>query len=283
MIFRYIVKEEITVRDFLLKEKIPSNVITSLKGGNAQVLVNDQAVTAVYKMKENDLLEIVFPSSYQNDNIISVKGDFEIVYEDSYILIINKENNIASIPTRKHYNHSLANYVMSYYKQKGILANIHFVNRLDAPTSGIVVLAKNSFMTTLMKDAILEKKYILEVRGLLKEKQGIIENGIEKDPNSIIKRRITNEFINAKTKYEVLKYTNNSTFVEATLLTGKTHQLRLHFSNMGFPIIGDALYNDFEQNDESSILHLHSYKIVFIHPITKEKLEFTTYPVWYQK
>lgn len=282
MIFRYHIEEEITVKDYLTKIKIPSNVITSLKSSNGQILVNDMSVTMVYLMKQNDVLEIVFPSSTQGDNIKSVKGDLEILYEDSYMLILNKPNNLATIPTRKHYNNSLANYVMSYYLQHGIESNIHFVSRLDSPTSGIIILAKNSYMLTLLQQAKIEKHYILEVRGIVKDNNGIIELGIEKDPNSIIKRRINSEFINSKTIYQILERNEDSTIIDALLCTGKTHQLRLHFSHLGFPIIGDLLYDE-SNNEEDCILHLHSYMVKFIHPITKKDIEIVNYPTWYNK
>ena len=282
MIFRYNITETISVKDFLIKEKIPTNVISSLKGTNGQILVNDQTVTSIYEMHNGDLLELVFPSSSQGENITSVMGDFKILYEDSYLLIIDKENNIATIPTRKHYDHSLANYVMSYYKRKGIMANIHFINRLDAPTSGIIMLAKNSYMLTLMQKTNIEKYYLLEVEGCFNSDSGVIETGIVKDPNSIIKRMVTNEFINSKTIYKLIKKSNSSSVVEALLVTGKTHQLRLHFSNMGYPILGDALYCESRYTNDD-ILHLHSYKVSFIHPITKQKIELITYPTCFKK
>ena len=282
MIFKYNITETITVKDFLIKEKIPSNVITSLKISNGQILVNDQTVTSIYLMKPGDNLEIVFPASDQGDNITSVMGDFNILYEDSYLLIIDKDNNVATIPTRKHYDKSLANYVISYYKRKGIMANIHFVNRLDAPTSGIIVLAKNSYMLTLMQNTNMQKYYLLEVDGIMNTNSGTIEVGIEKDPNSIIKRKVTNEYINSKTIYKVLETKESTTIVEALLVTGKTHQLRVHFSHLGYPIIGDALYYD-EKFTNEDILHLHSYKLQFIHPILKKEIILTTYPKWYQK
>ncbi len=280
MIFRYQINENITVKDFLINNDIPSNVIISLKTKNGQILVNDQTVSSIYKMVPGDKLEIVFPSSTQGENIKSVKGPLNIIYEDSYLLILDKPNNLACIPTRKHYDHSLANYVMSYYKQKGIEANIHFVGRLDAPTSGIIILAKNSFMLTLMQRTNIEKHYILEVEGALEESEGIIELGIERDENSIIKRRTTKNFINSKTIYKVVGSKPGATFVNAQLCTGKTHQLRLHFLSLGHPIVGDALYED-AKNDSNSILHLHSYRVKFIHPITKEVKEFISYPTWF--
>lgn len=279
MIFRYTIEEEITVNDYLVKINIPSNVITSLKSQNGQILVNDQTVSSKYKMYKNDILEIVFPSSFQGENIKSIKGDLDILYEDSYLLIVNKECNLATIPTRKHYNNSLANYIMSYYHQKGIISNIHFVSRLDCATSGIIILAKNSYMLTLMKNTDFKKYYLLEVEGIITNDEGVIECGIERDPTSIIKRRITHDCINSKTIYHVLKRKKNTTLVEALLCTGKTHQLRLHFLNLGHPIIGDQLYND--KSSITSDIHLHSYKVEFIHPITKKLIVITNYPNWF--
>lgn len=282
MIFRYQIEETITVKDYLIQNKIPSNVLTSLKSSNGQILVNDQSVTMIYLMHKGDLLEVVFPSSSQGENIKSVKGDLDILYEDSYLLIVNKPNNLATIPTRKHYNNSLANYIMSYYLQKGIEANIHFVSRLDSPTSGIIILAKNSYMLTLLQQTNIIKHYILEVKGIIENDKGLIELGIEKDPNSIIKRRITNEYINSRTEYSVISRNNNTTIIDALLCTGKTHQLRLHFSYLGHPIIGDLLYDE-ENYSEQEILRLHSYYVSFVHPITKKQIEIKNYPIWYKK
>ena len=152
MIKRYLINEEITLRDYLEKTDLSSNLITKITNGNGRFIVNDQNVNKSYLLKPNDLLEIVLPSSDQGENILSISGEFEIVYEDSYLLIINKNPNVSCIPTIKHYEDSLANYVMSYYKRNGILSNIHFVNRLDAMTSGLVILAKNSYVNDLMKN-----------------------------------------------------------------------------------------------------------------------------------
>lgn len=276
MIFRYNIEETIKIKDFLKKIKLPSNVITDVKE-RGQLLVNDQTVSNSYEMVKGDLLEIVFPATTQGENIKSVKGDFEIVYEDSYLLVINKACNLATIPTRKHYTKSLANYVMSYYKRVGIVSNIHFASRLDAPTSGLIMLAKNSYVLTLLKDAGIIKKYQLEVEGHLKEKQGIIETGIIKEEGSIIKRTCINDFINSKTIYEVLEEREKTSLVLGTLCTGKTHQLRLHFSFLGHPIIGDELYGT---KTKDGILHLHSCYLEFIHPITKEKIILKSNPKW---
>ena len=279
MIKRYLINEEITLRDYLEKTDLSSNLITKITNGNGRFIVNDQNVNKSYLLKPNDLLEIVLPSSDQGENILSISGEFEIVYEDSYLLIINKNPNVSCIPTIKHYEDSLANYVMSYYKRNGILSNIHFVNRLDAMTSGLVILAKNSYVNDLMKNNKITKKYLLEVEGLF-EGNGIIETGIRRISEDTIKREVVFDFVNSKTEYKTLgknAFTKNSTFVEATLHTGKTHQLRLHFNYLGYPIIGDSLYGN---KNEDDLLHLHSYYLKFTHPVSKEIIELTTYPKW---
>lgn len=277
MIKRYIAEKEMLVKDFLLEKGFTENISKELKNGNGQILVNDQSVENWYQIKPNDLVEIVLPTSNQGENIISTKHDFEILYEDSYILIINKENNLASIPTRNHYANSLSNYVMSYYKRKGIRANIHCIGRLDYATSGIIMIAKNPYIADVIKKQQIDKKYILEVEGLISVDEGIITNGIKKDPTSIIKRIVTDEFINSKTSFEVLNRTNDTTLVMATLHTGKTHQLRLHFANLGFPIIGDELYGT---PTTDQILHLHSAHLEFTHPVTGEIVSINSRPKW---
>ena len=281
MIVRFIIEEEgYRIKRYLVKKGIPDHVFKEIRSGNGQYLVNDQIVDNHFLLHKGDLLEVVMPASDQGENIVSTLGDFEIVYEDSYLLIINKEPNIATIPTKEHFTNSLANYVMSYYKRNGILANIHFVSRLDAPTSGLIMLAKTSYMTTLLQNTNITKKYLLETSNIVEPCDGIIELGIEKDPTSVIKRYTTTDFINSKTVYKTLYQENNHSFIEALLCTGKTHQLRLHFLSKNAPIVGDMLYGE---ETEDGILHLHSYYLEFVHPITKEILSFTTYPSWYKE
>lgn len=281
MIKRYKVEEEgYRIKRYLDELGYSDQIIKDIRKGNGQFLVNDQTVDNHYLLHVGDLLEVVLPQSTQGENIVSTFGDFEIVYEDSYLLIINKEPNMASIPTKEHFTSSLANLVMSYYKRMGIVANTHFVSRLDAPTSGLIMLAKNGYVTGILQNTKITKKYLLETTKVLDQKEGIIELGILKDPDSVIKRYTTSDFINSKTIYRTLYEENNHSFVEATLCTGKTHQLRLHFLSKGAPIVGDILYGE---ETPDSILHLHSYHLEFIHPVTLEKIVLETYPSWINK
>ncbi len=279
MIKRYDIKlaenEQIMIKEYL-EDKLPSALLTFINKQHTRFFVNDQAVYNYYLLKDGDVLEVIIPIDLENKNITPINKSFKILYEDSYLLIIDKINNLACIPTKKHFNASLANYVMGYYKKNGIASGIHFVNRLDYATGGIVVLSKDTYTTTLMKDAIIKKKYLLIVEGVI-DSDGEITCGIQKDPNSVIKRMVTNDNINSKTLYKVLKSKDDTSLVEATLITGKTHQLRLHFSHFLYPIVGDKLYG----KDTSSDLKLHSYYFEFKHPVTGELIKITSYPEWY--
>lgn len=277
MIVKYIVEttEKIMIKEYL-ENLLPSALLTSINKQNIKYIVNDQLVHNYYLLDNNDELQVIIPADTLNENIIPINKEFKILYEDSYLLIIDKIANLACIPTKKHYESSLANYVAAYYRKKGIASGIHFVNRLDYATSGIVVLAKNSYVTTLMKDASLEKKYLLVTEDLVLN-DGIIECGIEKDENSVIKRKVSNDFINSKTIFRVLKNTKNHSLIEALLVTGKTHQLRVHFSHFYSPILGDKIYGNSYDND----LKLHSYYFAFTHPVTKKRITISSYPKWY--
>ena len=265
---------QVMIKEYL-SDKLPSALLTFINKQETRYLVNDQSVYNYYLLKNNDVLEVIIPEDVVNEDIKPINKEFKILYEDSYLLIIDKEPNIACIPTKKHFESSLANYVSAYYRKKGIASGIHFVNRLDYATSGIVVLAKDTYTTTLMKDAITSKQYLLLVENNIYE-DGIIETGIEKDKNSTILRKITMEYINSKTEYKVLKNGKKQALIKAILHTGKTHQLRLHFKSINHPIIGDKLYGSSIDNN----LRLHSHILEFVHPITKEKITITSYPNW---
>ncbi len=272
MILKYNIENDITIKEYLDK-RITQRLFKVLSNNPNSFIVNNQIVKNYYLLKAGDTLEIVIPV-IDSSHIIPTNKKFEILYEDEYLLIIDKEKDIASIPTRNHYTNSLANYVRSYYLQKGISSGIHFVNRLDMATSGIIVVAKNIYIAEIMKEAILTKKYILLVHGNIQE-NGKIITGIEKEEGSIIKRTISSKN-NAITTYEVIQEFSDKTLINATLVTGKTHQLRVHFSSIDHPIVGDKLYG----NDDESFLHLHSAFLEFIHPITKKRVEITSTPSW---
>lgn len=271
MILNYLIKEEIILKNYL-NSLFTSRMIKVLNSHNNSYIVNDQVVKNYYVLKPNDVLQVVIPTIL-SEHIIPVNSPIEILFEDNYLLILNKPNNVASIPTRMHYDKSLANFVMGYYKQKAYNFGIHFVNRLDFATSGIIMIAKNPYIADLMKTKIIQKKYILKLHGQLRG-NGLIKTNIEKAEDSIIKRKATSGS-KAITYYSVLETNENESVVEAILATGKTHQLRIHFKELGHPIIGDCLYND-----DSGDLFLHSTELKFTHPVTSEIIKIKKKPNW---
>ena len=273
MILEYKIKEEILVKDFLNKT-LSHNALKALNQAPCAYLVNDQNVKNYYLMHGGDTLQIVIPPV--ETNVTPTKGELDIIYEDSYLLVVNKPANMATIPTRKYYQDSLANIVAYYYITKGINEGIHFVGRLDYATSGLVVIAKGPIITDLMKTHLLKKEYLVEVKGQMKDAE--VYSKIIKDEASIIKRKNI-EGTSAHTSFKLLEQKDASSIMLATLHTGKTHQIRLHALKTGHPVVGDELYGDGKANTK---LHLHCYRLTIKHPITGAILVLQTNPAWYQ-
>ena len=202
--------------------------------------------------------------------------NLNIVYEDDAILIINKPPNIAIHPSILHYNDSLANGVKYYFDEINLHRKIRPVNRLDFNTSGLVLFAKNQYvqecLISQMKNHTFCKEYIAVVSGNFKEKSGIINLPIARKENSIIERCISETGQKAITHYEVLQEFTDISVVKCILETGRTHQIRLHMSAIGHPLIGDSMYGITSNFIDRQALH--SSKISFIHPISKEYMSF---------
>lgn len=272
MILKYLITEEITIKDFLVKN-LSQNIIKTLNSALVAYIVNDQNVKNYFVMKQGDTLNIVIPPT--PTNVEPKKGELDIVYEDSYLLVVNKPSNLATIPTRRHFNNSLANIVAYYYIQKGINEGVHAVGRLDYATSGLIIFAKGPVVTELMKSHLLKKEYLVEVEGLLEDTE--VYSNIVRDETSIIKRKNTIG-TSAHTSFKLLERKENKTLLLATLHTGKTHQIRLHVLKCGASVVGDELYGSGNVGD---ILHLHCAKLVFKHPVTSEVITLESKPEWY--
>ena len=206
--------------------------------------------------------------------------DLDIVYEDDYLLIINKKSGVVVHPAVGNYNHTLVNGLLYHFntlsKKNTIRPGI--VHRLDKDTSGLMVVAKDDKTHELLADMIkhkkVERKYVALVWGVIKHEKGTINAPIGRDFSNRQKYTVTD--VNSKesvTHFKVLKRFKDATLVECILETGRTHQIRVHFTYINHPIVNDPLYgnrkiiNDFGQM-------LHSKSIKFIHPITKKELYF---------
>ena len=254
---------------------ISSRLLLKLKKNNS-VYLNNSICNLNDLVSIGDTVSFCLNYEEDNSNIVATNIPLNIVYEDECLLIINKLPNIAIHPSMLHYDNSLSNGVKYYFNLIGLHKKIRPVNRLDRNTSGLVIFAKNEyvqeFLVKKMQSKTFSKEYLAILEGTLDEKQGTINAPIARKKDSIIERCIDNRGDNSITHYKVLKEFGNFSLVNFKLETGRTHQIRVHSSYIGHPILGDDLYGN--KSDLINRQALHSYKISFIHPKTREKMYF---------
>ena len=252
-----------TVKDVLTKEfKFSKRLIAKLKKEN-RVLVNNNPCFVNYILKNNDIVEIDFNFIEECDNIIPTKMDLDIIYEDDFLLILNKPAKIETHPTCANYEHTLSNGIKYYYNSINLKRKIRPVSRLDKETSGVIIFAKDQYtqeeLVKQMKNDIFKKEYIAVVEGIIENDNGEIVANIARKENSILERCVTEKGAYAKTNYEVLKRIENenlkATVVKLKLETGRTHQIRVHMKYIGHPLIGDFLYGSKSEKIDRQALH----------------------------
>ncbi len=207
--------------------------------------------------------------------------DLDIIYEDDYILVVNKNSEMESHPCHSNYETTLGNAVVYHWSKNGEYHNYHIVNRLDRGTSGLSVIAKNRFSHNLLSQQIksgeFKKYYQAIVHGRVEPLDGIIELSIERCGTSIIKRCVSESGKYAKTLYKTVDYNGKFSLVDISLETGRTHQIRVHFSHIGHPLVGDWLYGTGDNEKHLILRHaLHAKKIELFHPATKKPMVFDT-------
>ncbi|MBB6066757.1 RluA family pseudouridine synthase [Methanococcus maripaludis] len=237
-----------------------------------KIFVNSRNISLKSKLKENETVSVEIDCGI--NNIAPENLTLNVIYEDDDLLIVNKPKNMVVHPTKNVLSKTLANAVSNHQKINNQNYKIRFVNRLDMDTTGLLIVAKNSYshqqLAKQMDDGILEKIYIAVVNGRLDSKEGIIEDSIDLNDDGI-KREVSNFGKISKTKYKVIEELKNASVLEINLLTGRTHQIRVHLSSIENYIIGDTLYGKISNLIDRQALHSHILR--FIHPITKEKIE----------
>lgn len=255
-----------------------------------RIYLNGKSVYINNSIFKNDIIEFDIDFDEESENIISENKPIDIIFEDEYLLILNKPSGIPVHPSILHYNDSLSNRVKYYFETIDLKRKLRPVNRLDKDTSGIVIFAKNEYiqecLVKQMKTNTFIKEYLGILDGYLNKKIGTINAPIARKEGSIIEREINKDGDISITHFEVIKEFEikesnfdinsnkilNLSLVKFKLETGRTHQIRVHSKYIGHPLIGDSLYGN-----TSSLINrqaLHSYKVSFIHPITKQILCF---------
>ena len=257
----------------VLKEQffLSDRLITKLKKAN-KIYLNSLPTYTKKSVTVGDTVSVLIDFEEDNSNIVASNIPLNIIYEDDYLLVLNKPANIAVHPSILHFDNSLSNGVKFYFDKLGLKKKIRIVNRLDRNTSGIVIFAKNEYIQEClikqMKTNEFKKEYLAIAKGILESKSGTLNFPIARKEGSIIERTVTSDGDSAITHYDVVKEFNNLSLVHIVLGTGRTHQIRVHFSHIGHPILGDTLYGS-----PSELINrqaLHSYKLTFIHPVTKK-------------
>ena len=265
-----------TVRQILINEfNISYNLLVKLKKSK-KIFLNNKETYVDRLLQNGDVVSVAIDFIEDNSNVLPTKMDLNILYEDDTLLILNKPPGIPVHPSILHFENSLSNGVKYYFDSINLHKKIRPVNRLDRNTSGIVIFAKNEYIHDIlskqMQEKIFKKYYIALCRGIFDCKEGTIEAPISRKPDSIIERCVSSTGNPAITHYKVLREFGNDNFsmLFIELETGRTHQIRVHMSYISHPILGDSLYGT-----ESNLINrqaLHSYKVEFLHPLTKEKM-----------
>ena len=276
------------LRDFLQGElRLSRRLITRLKAAEDGILLCGRPVTVRATLHGGDVLTLATEDAPDALTSVVPSGTLPpILYEDEYILLCNKPGNMPTHPSHGHFDDTLANAVAAYLLAKeGRTAPFRPVNRLDRQTSGIVLAAKDQLsagrLSEQLREGRIQKTYLAILDGIPEPRQGVINAAIRRAEQSIITRAVCREdepgAHTACTQYQVLADWNTADGQPRSLalahpLTGRTHQLRVHFSHIGTPILGDRLYGRTPSDSPLARHYLHAHALRFVHPVTGQEL-----------
>ena len=271
-------QDGLRVEQFLRRKGYSRQNLTEIKRMPQSILVNGIHYYMRQTLAAGDHLQVCICETESSEKIPPVKLPLNIIYEDEDILVINKPAGMPIHPSMKNYYNSLANALAWYYQDQGKPFIFRCSNRLDRDTSGLTVISKHlvsaSIMADMTKKRLVHREYLAIVKGDLTPPAGTITAPLSRKEGSIIERTVDFDHgEEAITHYKLVKKENGHSLVSLILETGRTHQIRIHMKYLGYPLIGDYLYNpDMEQIQRQA---LHAWKLTFRHPITGETLAFT--------
>lgn len=266
------------VEQFLRRRGYSSQNLAEIKRMPKSVLVNGEHYYMRDTLSFGDTLIIHIQETECSEKIPPAKIPLDIVYEDEDIIVINKPAGMPTHPSMNNYTNSMANGLAWYYKEQDKPFIFRCCNRLDRDTSGLTIVAKHlvsgNILSAMVRRREIHREYLAISRGEVTPQSGTITAPLARKPGTIIERTVDFEHgEKAITHYRVAEVKNGHSLVSLRLETGRTHQIRIHMKYLGYPLIGDYLYNpDMEFISRQA---LHSHKLSFSHPITGESMEFT--------
>ena len=257
--------------------EISDRLLTKLKK-NQKIFLNNSSAYINTMLSLNDTIIINLDFEEESENIVPTKMDLNILYEDDYLIIINKPSGIPIHPSISHFKNSLSNGLKYYFNKINLKKKIRPVNRLDKDTSGIVIFAKHEYIQEClikqMKNNKFKKEYLAILEGYMNKTAGTINLPISRKEGSIIEREINSNGEKAITHFKLIDNfsvdNQELSLVKFIIETGRTHQIRVHSKYINHPILGDSLYGN--KSDLINRQALHAYKVSFIHPITNEPI-----------
>ena len=266
----YVITEEhngMLLRTYLRRVlNISAGELTSLKEKNDGIMVNHSRVTVRYVLRTDDILSLNRSDTESSNGVVPIELPLDVIYEDDDMIAVNKPPNMPTHPSHEHQNDTLANALSYYFMNKGVPFVFRAVNRLDRDTSGIVLVAKNKSAAFLLSKEFssfrVEKKYVAIANGHTPE-SFIVEANMKRQTESKMKRIVCSddEGQYSKTEFQLLSFDNGISTLMVTPKTGRTHQIRLHLSYSGHPIIGDTLYGDENGSELINRQALHAYSL----------------------
>lgn len=264
------------IKDFLQEKGFSGQNLVELKKMPESILLNGVWEYVTKRLAEGDILRIHIKEESSSEKILPVELPFPVVYEDEDIIVLNKPADMPIHPSLNNYGNTLGNAAAYYFEKQGKSFIFRCVNRLDRDTTGLTILAKHMVSCSMLQNDMVNRKisreYLAIAEGRFDEMYGIIDAPIGRKEGSTIERMVDYENgERAVTHYRVLEQKENVAMLALKLETGRTHQIRVHLSSVGHPLIGDFLYNP--KNAGMKRQALHAWHLSFRHPITNEKME----------
>lgn len=277
----YIIDEDsagLRVEQFLRRKRYSGQNLSEIKRMPKSILVNGVHYYMRQELSKGDHLQVRICETQNSEKIPPTNLPLNIIYEDEDLLVLNKPAGMPIHPSLNNYTNSMANALAYYFQSQGKPFIFRCCNRLDRDTSGLTIVSKHlvsgSILSDMTKYREVHREYLAIARGSVTPSEGTIQAPLGRKEGTIIERTVDWEHgEDAATHYKVVKEANGHSLVSLRLETGRTHQIRIHMKYLGYPLIGDYLYNpDMEYMTRQA---LHSHHMEFTHPITGEHMSFT--------